>query len=122
MNVSSRYTSFFATAFLAFAAGVFTPFSASAATLDLPNVPLPVNVGTIPNIFLQMDDSGSMDRDILTPQHFTTCMYNPSLNCNTVLMFEHMIDAIQPAPLEGDPIQICAGPLDADCAGFCTVA
>ena len=122
MNFYVRFPSFFAVSILAFAAGVATPFSASAATLALPNVPMPINVGTISNIFLEMDDSGSMDRDILTRQHFTTCMYNPSLECNTVLMFEHMLDVVDPVPLTGEPIQICAGILDVNCDGVCEVA
>ncbi len=56
----------------------------SPASLLLPNVPLFVNISTTPNIFLQMDDSGSMDWDILTPTHFTTCRYNYKKYCSMV--------------------------------------
>ncbi|MEE4216316.1 MAG: PilC/PilY family type IV pilus protein, partial [Xanthomonadales bacterium] len=64
-------------------AGLLTPVPASASVL-LPKVPLFVNISTTPNIFLQMDDSGSMDWDILTPTHFTTCRYNNKKYCNTL--------------------------------------
>lgn len=66
---------------LSLTAGVLSPVTASA-WLALPNVPLFVNINTTPNIFLQMDDSGSMDWDILTPTHFTTCRYNDKKNCS----------------------------------------
>lgn len=66
------------------AAGLASPFEASAASLVLPKVPLFVNLSTTPNIFLEMDDSGSMDWDILTPSHFTTCRYNSALSCSTL--------------------------------------
>ncbi|MDZ4731561.1 MAG: PilC/PilY family type IV pilus protein [Xanthomonadales bacterium] len=68
---------------VAFAAGLLTPVTSWAALL-LPNVPLFVNISTTPNIFLQMDDSGSMDWDILMPTHFTTCRYNKKKNCTTL--------------------------------------
>ena len=103
MNVYIRFPSFFAVSMLTFAAGVFTPMPTTAAMLDMPNVPLPVNVGATSNIFFKMDDSSSMTRDILTRQHFTTCMYNAALNCNAVFMFEHMYDASSPESLEGVP-------------------
>ncbi len=64
-------------------AGLATPMHASAALL-LPKVPLFVSISVTPNIFLQMDDSGSMDWDILMPTHFTTCRYNNALGCDTM--------------------------------------
>lgn len=68
---------------ITFVAGIGTPFKASA-DLVLPKVPLFVNLSTTPNVFFQMDDSGSMDWDILAPTHFTTCRYNAALNCTTL--------------------------------------
>lgn len=62
-------------------AGLLTPVTTTASLL-LPNVPLFVNISTTPNIFLQMDDSGSMDWDILMPTHFTTCRYNKKKKCS----------------------------------------
>lgn len=64
-------------------AGLLTPVPASASVL-LPKVPLFVNISTTPNIFLQMDDSGSMDWDILMPTHFTTCRYNYKKYCSNL--------------------------------------
>ena len=62
-------------------AGLSAPKPAQAALL-LPNVPLFVNLSTTPNIFMEMDDSGSMDWDIMAPTHFTTCRYNAAKGCN----------------------------------------
>ncbi len=70
-------------ALTALAAGLLAPFTASAALL-LPKIPLFVNISTTPNIFLEMDDSGSMDWDILMPTHFTTCRYNKRKGCSTL--------------------------------------
>ena len=55
-----------------------------ATNLNLPDVPLFVSLNALPNIFIEMDDSGSMDWTILTPFHFTTCKYDGSRNCGTV--------------------------------------
>ena len=71
------------TAAFALAAGVAAPSTTSAALL-LPRVPLFVNTSVTPNIFMQMDDSGSMDWDILTPTHFTTCRYNRKKYCSRI--------------------------------------
>jgi type IV pilus assembly protein PilY1 len=64
-------------------AGLAAPQPANAALL-LPKVPLFVSISVTPNIFLQMDDSGSMDWDIMVPTHFTTCRYNNALGCSTM--------------------------------------
>ena len=72
-----------ALATISFIAGIATPVDASA-TLLLPKVPLFVNLSTTPNIFLEMDDSGSMNWDILVPTYFTTCRYNKLLGCTTL--------------------------------------
>ncbi len=73
----------FTLAALALLAGLAAPFEVSAS-LVLPKVPLFVNLSTTPNIFLEMDDSGSMDWDIMVPTYFTTCRYNNRLGCNTL--------------------------------------
>ncbi len=80
MNTSSRFPIALIVSAISMTAGLLTP-TATWAALLLPNVPLFVNVSTTPNIFLQMDDSGSMDWDILMPTHFTTCRYNSRKNC-----------------------------------------
>ena len=53
-------------------------------TLALPDIPLFVNISTIPNIFIEMDDSGSMDWDILAIPHFTACRYDKNLGCSRI--------------------------------------
>ncbi len=70
-------------AILGFSAGITAPATAwSGTTLNMPDVPLFVNINAVPNIFMEMDDSGSMDWTILTSMHFTTCLYDNSLGCN----------------------------------------
>ncbi len=51
---------------------------ARAGLLDLPDIPLYVRVTSVPNVFFQIDDSGSMDAESLTGTHFTLCAYNPA--------------------------------------------
>ena len=68
---------------IALAAGLAASPPSQAALL-LPKVPLFVNLSTTPNIFMQMDDSGSMDWDIMMPTHFTSCRYNMKKNCDQV--------------------------------------
>jgi len=72
-------------------AALLTPTMANASLL-LPNIPLFVNQSTTPNIFIQMDDSGSMDWDIMTPKHFTTCRYNNKLGCSKLTATGVMYD------------------------------
>ena len=52
-------------------------------SLNLPDVPLFVSLNAVPNVFFEMDDSGSMDWTVLTPWHFTACKYDAGLSCNT---------------------------------------
>ena len=54
-------------------AGVSAP--AKADLLNLPNIPLILGLQTVPNIFIMMDDSGSMDWEVLTGRHWPTCRY-----------------------------------------------
>ncbi len=68
-------------AIISLTAGISAPGTSQAALL-LPKVPLFVNLSTTPNIFMQMDDSGSMDWDIMTPTHFSTCRYNYRKYCS----------------------------------------
>lgn len=48
---------------------------AQASLLNLPNTPLILGIETVPNIFILMDDSGSMDWEVLTGNHWSTCNY-----------------------------------------------
>ncbi len=91
MNTMTKFPITLLATAITFAAGIFTPVN-SWATLLLPNVPLFVNISTTPNIFLQMDDSGSMDWDILMPTHFTTCRYNTKKNCDTIESTGELLD------------------------------
>src|SRR3569832_374595 len=50
---------------------------ASAATLNLSNVPLAAATSVVPNVFFELDDSGSMDWEIMTPGYWTWRAYNP---------------------------------------------
>ncbi len=52
--------------------------------LNLPDVPLFVSLNAVPNVFLEMDDSGSMDWTVLTPWHFTACQYDARLGCGAI--------------------------------------
>lgn len=61
-----------------------TAEAGQATSLNLPDIPLFVSLNAVPNIFIEMDDSGSMDWTILTPSHFTTCGYDASRDCGTV--------------------------------------
>ncbi len=49
---------------------------AQAALLDLPNFPLYLAQSVDPNVFLEVDDSGSMDWEVMTEQHWMHCAYN----------------------------------------------
>lgn len=54
------------------------PFgSAKGDLLDIPDTPLFLGVSVDPNIFFQVDDSGSMDWEFLTPKHWHFCSYDP---------------------------------------------
>ncbi len=48
----------------------------SAAPLNLPDSPLFLSTNVPPNVFLQIDDSGSMDWEILTVNHWKSCEYD----------------------------------------------
>ncbi|WP_075187608.1 pilus assembly protein [Teredinibacter haidensis] len=50
--------------------------TAVAATLDLANEPLFLGISTDPNVFFQLDDSGSMDWEILTVPYYHFCQYD----------------------------------------------
>lgn len=48
-----------------------------AATLNLSNVPLSSSTSVNPNVFFELDDSGSMDWEIMTQKYWTWRAYNP---------------------------------------------
>jgi len=50
---------------------------ASAATWNLSNVPLAAATSVVPNVFFELDDSGSMDWEIMTPSYWTWRAYDP---------------------------------------------
>ncbi len=49
---------------------------AQAALLNLPDYPLYLAQSVDPNVFLEVDDSGSMDWEVMTEKHFMHCGYN----------------------------------------------
>lgn len=51
--------------------------SVSAGTLSLSTVPLATATSVDPNVFFLLDDSGSMDWEVLTKSHWTWKAYNP---------------------------------------------
>ena len=48
----------------------------AAGPLDLPDFPLYLAQSVDPNVFLEVDDSGSMDWEVMTRQHWMHCAYN----------------------------------------------
>lgn len=58
------------------AAIAFLPFSSSAALLDLAEQPLFLGQTVSPNVFFALDDSGSMDWEIMLPPYYISCSYN----------------------------------------------
>ncbi len=66
---------------LAFTSGLAAR-TANAAQIVVPKVPLIVSIDAVPNIWFQMDDSGSMDWEILAGNHYPDCRYNPLLQCS----------------------------------------
>ena len=48
----------------------------NAAELDLADEPLFLGISTDPNVFFELDDSGSMDWEILTIPHYHFCQYD----------------------------------------------
>lgn len=56
----------------------------NAALLDLPTIPLILGLQTVPNIFIMMDDSGSMDWEVLTGNHWPTCRYTRAFNSGCI--------------------------------------
>ena len=51
--------------------------AAAAGTLSLSNVPLSTATSVDPNVFFELDDSGSMDWEIMTQKHWSWQAYNP---------------------------------------------
>ncbi|GAB4193355.1 MAG: PilC/PilY family type IV pilus protein [Wenzhouxiangellaceae bacterium] len=59
-----------------------TSMPANAMLLDLPDLPLILGVQTVPNIFIMMDDSGSMDWEVLVGNHWPACRYTEAFGNN----------------------------------------
>jgi len=57
------------------AASFMIPSSVNATALNLAQSPLFLGSTTVPNVMLMMDDSGSMDWEILTRKHWDLCAY-----------------------------------------------
>src|SRR3569623_979681 len=50
---------------------------ASAATVSRGGVPRAAATSVVPNVFFELDDSGSMDWEIMTPSYWTWRAYDP---------------------------------------------
>ena len=61
--------------------GMAVTLSCSATALNLAQSPLFLGNSAIPNITLMLDDSGSMDWEILTRPHWDLCAYSIYGNC-----------------------------------------
>ncbi|ACR12933.1 type IV pilus biogenesis protein [Teredinibacter turnerae T7901] len=61
---------------LATVALALLPFSAQSEPLDLADKPLFLGISTDPNVFFELDDSGSMDWSVLTAPYFHFCQYD----------------------------------------------
>ena len=57
-------------------AGLCLPMLSNAALLDIADSPLFLGTSINPNVFFELDDSGSMDWEFLTPQHWHYCSYD----------------------------------------------
>jgi len=68
------------TPILIIALTLFLPVG-NTATLNLSNVPLFIAQPVDPNVFIELDDSGSMDWEILTEKHWHFCAYVFTGNC-----------------------------------------
>jgi type IV pilus assembly protein PilY1 len=51
--------------------------SAAAGTLNLSTIPLSTGTSVDPNVFFELDDSGSMDWEVMTQKHWSWQAYNP---------------------------------------------
>ncbi|CAM3587029.1 pilus assembly protein [Parendozoicomonas haliclonae] len=54
----------------------------SSPALNLANKPLFLSNGSVPNVALMLDNSGSMDWEILTGRHFDYCSYATNSSCS----------------------------------------
>ena len=59
-----------------------TPAPSFGALLDLSDSPLFLGANVQPNVFFEVDDSGSMDWSIMTPVHWHMCSYDPNADGN----------------------------------------
>ena len=88
----------FSSSLLAILAGTF-PGQAIAAPYTLPDVPLIVSVESTPNVFMEMDDSGSMNWEILAPQHFTLCAVIPAETSKVTAEPTEVMTVLQVTPV-----------------------
>lgn len=84
MSMIKQLNVLLSTAAITFFAGFSSP---SHALLDIPSVPLFVGIDSVPNVFIEMDDSGSMDWEVLVGRHFISCSYAVNPNGQTCAGF-----------------------------------
>ena len=77
MNRQVYFTYFIAVAFSAICLSL--PATSHADELDLATTPLFLGSTVKPNVFFEVDDSGSMDWEIMTPVHWHPCSYDPDI-------------------------------------------
>jgi hypothetical protein len=51
--------------------------TSTAGAWSIATVPLFVSTQVVPNVFFELDDSGSMDWSILAKKHWESCAYDP---------------------------------------------
>ncbi len=56
---------------------------AQSAPGNVANTPLFANSNVVPNVFFEVDDSGSMDWEVLTKPHWTACTYNRNFHSDS---------------------------------------
>lgn len=59
---------------------LWAPLEQARAELNLSDVPLVVNNRVAPNVFFEVDDSGSMDFEVLMRPYWHYCAYDPEAN------------------------------------------
>ncbi|GAB4192232.1 MAG: PilC/PilY family type IV pilus protein [Wenzhouxiangellaceae bacterium] len=61
-----------------------TSMPAQGMLLNLPETPLLIGISSKPNVFFMMDDSGSMDWEVLTGNHWPSCRYTEEFSRSCV--------------------------------------
>ncbi|MEM8547256.1 MAG: PilC/PilY family type IV pilus protein, partial [Pseudomonadota bacterium] len=83
MNSSRSFVTV-AAATAVFCAGQM-PRPALAAEVLLPNVPLIVSIDAVPNVFLSVDDSGSLQAEVFALEHYSICAYDGWLQEDSIV-------------------------------------